>query len=482
MLQFYCGHCGALLQVASDLAGKRGRCPQCQQLNVVPFPRDDGRTARARIAEAEGITLPDRAPSPRPAAPEPSPAGGAAKGRGRPPPPLPENAASPSSMVGTGSGSPAIAPSGGRRVARPWRGLSTNIPAVLGSMLLATMVLPWNIESVPAVVGQSGISVDFSWNLLGDGRAVQWAYLLGLWIIGGVTLLAISLSTGMTRGLTCLLLGVVGLMLTAAVHADAGNSVAWAERTWLFEHGPGWRALWGATLLIVTINAIALHWRAAVGRSGPIHTAVGVGGGVGVVWMLVMLIILLTNRPATDGTENWLITPYYGLVLVVLAWLGTCGLLLADSIRGRGHLAAQAALPLYMGILLGGLLVMVTPVLAAGSGGMMLRSLNLMVLGLGGTLGLVIYGAVEVSIGKTLGPATLRERPAPAARPVDPGPALDALASSSTTLDYSDFDGPDDMVATSEARRHLDALLHSGAISPQEYHRLVQRLEHGREG
>lgn len=316
------------------------------------------------------------------------------------PPPLPPSSLADAAAAASERASNAMTatrPVGGAKRAK---GLSSNIPAILAGMLLATMLLPWHLISRPPVEGRDEPSIDapFAWQLLANAQPIEWAYLVGLWLVGGVTMITLALFGGLVRGMVLLFLGLVGMVLAFGLHASHGSSLAWLENSWVFEVSVAWRLFWGVTLLVLGMNLFALHWRAACGRLDVVRWSVAGIAGLGVAWMLVCSILVLNSLPASAERPDWIITPYWGLVLVCLSWLGGCGLLLADSIRGRGHLAAYSALPLYIGLLLAGLLVMITPVLAAQTGGMVLRSLNLVMFGVGGALGLAVYGGTETAI------------------------------------------------------------------------------------
>lgn len=56
-IKFKCSGCSAVLQVKDELAGKKGRCPKCQSVIVVPTPSAEGAGA----------------PAPQPSAPAPAP-------------------------------------------------------------------------------------------------------------------------------------------------------------------------------------------------------------------------------------------------------------------------------------------------------------------------------------------------------------------------------------------------------------------------
>ena len=82
MIHFNCGHCGKTLRVGGDSAGKRGKCPGCQEPCMVPAaggppprpgapsapappPRPSRPAAPAIYAPAMGLR--EAAPSPTPA-------------------------------------------------------------------------------------------------------------------------------------------------------------------------------------------------------------------------------------------------------------------------------------------------------------------------------------------------------------------------------------------------------------------------------
>src|SRR5262245_26257875 len=40
-IEFHCEHCGKLIQAPRESAGRRGKCPHCQNINYIPSPRDE---------------------------------------------------------------------------------------------------------------------------------------------------------------------------------------------------------------------------------------------------------------------------------------------------------------------------------------------------------------------------------------------------------------------------------------------------------
>lgn len=40
-IEFHCEHCGKVIKAPVDSAGKRGKCPHCQQLCYIPAPPDE---------------------------------------------------------------------------------------------------------------------------------------------------------------------------------------------------------------------------------------------------------------------------------------------------------------------------------------------------------------------------------------------------------------------------------------------------------
>ena len=45
-IEFPCGECGHVVQTPASLAGKKGRCPECQQIMQIPFPSNNPASQR----------------------------------------------------------------------------------------------------------------------------------------------------------------------------------------------------------------------------------------------------------------------------------------------------------------------------------------------------------------------------------------------------------------------------------------------------
>lgn len=72
-IKFTCPHCGTPLNVKSELAGKRGRCPQCQE--KIEIPKEDAPGgAAATVAAASMATQPASVSNPAAQAPGSTPA------------------------------------------------------------------------------------------------------------------------------------------------------------------------------------------------------------------------------------------------------------------------------------------------------------------------------------------------------------------------------------------------------------------------
>jgi transcription elongation factor Elf1 len=66
-IKFNCPHCTKPLSVRDDLAGKRAKCPKCQQALTIPAPV-------SRPADLEAFAAAALSEQPKTAAPEPKPA------------------------------------------------------------------------------------------------------------------------------------------------------------------------------------------------------------------------------------------------------------------------------------------------------------------------------------------------------------------------------------------------------------------------
>jgi predicted RNA-binding Zn-ribbon protein involved in translation (DUF1610 family) len=75
VIRFACGSCGAVLRVSDDKAGKRGKCPSCGAVTVVPAASGSQRVGAGLLAEAIGEDLKRIEPQRRcPSCREPVPA------------------------------------------------------------------------------------------------------------------------------------------------------------------------------------------------------------------------------------------------------------------------------------------------------------------------------------------------------------------------------------------------------------------------
>jgi len=63
-IKFLCSHCKKVLSVKDQLAGKRGKCPHCGTVVLVPVPGTPAAPAAARPAEAPAAPPPPAPPSP----------------------------------------------------------------------------------------------------------------------------------------------------------------------------------------------------------------------------------------------------------------------------------------------------------------------------------------------------------------------------------------------------------------------------------
>jgi hypothetical protein len=66
-IEFHCEHCGKLVRAADEYAGKRGKCPGCQQsvyiptpeiepLSILPVDKDDEQRQRELLDETRRLT------------------------------------------------------------------------------------------------------------------------------------------------------------------------------------------------------------------------------------------------------------------------------------------------------------------------------------------------------------------------------------------------------------------------------------------
>ncbi|MCK4624458.1 MAG: hypothetical protein KAV00_04045 [Phycisphaerae bacterium] len=80
MIQLTCSQCGSNLRVTDKMAGKKGKCPKCGKMNVIPCPDDkpppeeqqDGSSLRDLAAAASKASSPTPLPNVAPAAHQPA--------------------------------------------------------------------------------------------------------------------------------------------------------------------------------------------------------------------------------------------------------------------------------------------------------------------------------------------------------------------------------------------------------------------------
>ena len=217
MITFKC-ECGQELQLGDRYAGKLGRCPYCSvSIRVpgavaLPVLRRPNRRAKGPEALALAVMLRRRQGQPA----------------------LPQSAEAVEALIATAEEADDIVldwptpgpPADAQGVAF----LEKNLGLVLGSVMLATFFLPWDV-----VDGKVTMSLD----LLRDGAAGLRVLLVGLWLAGLVALLVSRVVNSEAKLSVHAGLGLVGLLLLLAqVHpllrALAGGSSPYLDSAaWL---------------------------------------------------------------------------------------------------------------------------------------------------------------------------------------------------------------------------------------------------------
>ena len=510
MFRFQCGQCGATLQVANDTAGKRGRCPNCQTLNVVPFPRDESSIPIGRIAEPAPGTSAPGTPSTgggttaaearsgaeaggidaaggarRPGRPQtPLEADGAGQHGGATPPPLPASGTAPrpdtsepgaadddlaalagaaasnasggvepaadlpSGTVaghggaGGGPGAPGHRRASAHRRGGRGRGSARSVAVACGIMLLLTVGIPWSVTAEVTEEDQLRAVPHFAWDVLAAGPPMWWVYMLGAWLIGALVLIFSGTLMHLARGVAYLACGGAGLLLVLGVSlvgAEPLELILPAEQTlWLLLS-----TLW---LLGAVAALIGLHIRGHLGRGPGSRTLVGSTTGTMALLTIVLLVGGVTAYANMAGPALAMTLWFLGGVLVAALMIVGSVLAMLDVAAKRRRYVAQALLCDYLGLFVFTLWLMIGAVLEEGAGTAILPILNLIILGLGAFLALVVVGTVTLAVDLQQG------------EPIE-APARGSAAS-----------------AIEPRLREVQQMLRDGTITREEYQQLRQRI------
>ena len=416
--------CGQSLSVPDNLAGKVGRCPQCGQKVRIPGSQD----------------------SPQPAL-----------GPGEVP-----------VVVATRTDDDTPPAARARRKMRPrsdarWR--KNIVPVVAGVLILATIVVPWEVGR-----GTNGKAV-MSWNVISRLLARDCSFLIGTWVIGAAAV-AVSLCVrDLALRASHVGMGLLGIVLFW-VAMDGGAS--WPFRL-VLEALPGKSAgvmQWWFWLLLVTCLAIALNVRLRMGGQIAVRATVGVLAAGLAVWTIVRFFTTISEFTRSTDKDKMVLYLITALVAMV-ATITICVVALVDVAStkvDKRNLARGAVLSLYgtMGVLFAVLSVAWPLHMIQMPGTRMCTMVNTVVL-VAAVLTIFSNGVIELT-GLLIEFFARRRvaRPAPAAGdvPPDTAPADDAPQAH-----------PAPHVDELDARiRKLKTLFDNGTISREEYETERRRI------